>query len=60
MKTIKPEIQSAILELLPEDGPLAIELVCQLLANMVLSIDGATIPLTVKSLEQHFAEYEGI
>lgn len=59
MQTIEPDIQEVILEALPEDGPLAMEVMCQLLANMILSIADASIDKTVERLKFHLADYEG-
>ncbi len=59
MKTIEPDIQEVILNALPADGPLAMELMCQLMANMILSINEATIHKTVARINFHLGEYEG-
>lgn len=58
-QTIEPDIQEAILAILPDDGPTAINLICQLLANMILSIDKANINDTIMLLKDHLAAYEG-
>lgn len=58
-QTIEPAIQEAILDILPADGPKAIELICQLLANMILSIDKANINDTIALLKGHLAAHEG-
>ena len=59
MGTIEADIQEIILNTLPADGPLAMELMCQLVANMILSIPGATIDKVVERLKFHLAMYEG-
>lgn len=59
MKTIRPATQELILDALPDEGSEAIELMAQLLANMILCIDGATIDKTIDRLRFHLAEYEG-
>ena len=59
MKTIERDIQEAILKLLPANGPLAIELMCQLIANMILNIDEAHLHQTIERIKFHLAEYEG-
>ena len=59
MRTIEPDIQSAILDILPNDGPLAIRLMCQLLANMILSIRADNIDDVINRIRSELAEYEG-
>jgi hypothetical protein len=59
MKTIEPEIQEKILDILPEDGSLALRLVAQLAANMILSIEGATIGSFVAELKENLEQYAG-
>jgi hypothetical protein len=46
-KTIKPDIQEAILCLLPDEGDLALCIMAQLLANMILSIKDANAQAVV-------------
>ncbi len=60
MQTIEPNTQKEIIRILPQDGDLAIDLMCQLLANMILSINKATIDKAVTRLKFHLDEYEGI
>jgi len=59
MKTIEADIQEMILKALPADGPLAMDLMCQLMANMILSITEASIDKTIARLKFHLAAYEG-
>lgn len=59
MKTIEPDIQEAILKVLPADGTLAMDLMCQLVANMILSIDEAHLHQTIERIKFHLAAYEG-
>lgn len=59
MRTIEPEVQDIILNILPKDGPIALEVMCQLLANMILSIDGASVTCIIDCIKFHINEYEG-
>lgn len=59
MRTIETDIQEKIIDLLPADGMLALRIVCQLIANMIISIDGATLPQTLNQINYYFADYEG-
>ena len=59
MSTIEPDIQEAILDILPEDGQLATELMCQLLANMILSVPDTDINKISERIKAHLAAYEG-
>lgn len=59
MQTIEPGVQNLILNALPDDGPLALEVMCQLLANLILSIDGASVPSAIERIMFHVDEYEG-
>jgi hypothetical protein len=59
MQTIEPVIQETILKALPADGQLAKEVMCQLLANMILSIPNSTVDEIVERLRFHLAAYEG-
>lgn len=56
--TIEPEIQEAILDILPGNGQKALLVIAQLAANMVLSIDGATIENFMLSVENYYRDYE--
>lgn len=58
MRTIEPGIQEKILDTLPDDGPLALELMAQLVANMVLSINGADINTFIACLRRELDLYE--
>jgi hypothetical protein len=57
MKIIESNIQDIILQVLPADGPLAIELMCQLLANMILAIRGPSVEDVVTSIHKHLDFY---
>lgn len=59
MRTIEPDIQEAILDILPSDDDIAIRLVCQLLANMILSINGANINDAINEIKINLDEYQG-
>jgi len=59
METIEPDIQDAILDILPNDGPLAMRIMCQLLANMILSLEGSSINDVIELIRLNLAEYEG-
>lgn len=59
MQTIEPDIQDAILTLLPNDGPTALTVMAQLTANMLISIDGANINDYIAELKTQLAGYEG-
>jgi len=57
--TIEPYIQEAILDVLPNDGHKALDVMAQLTANMILSINNANIDDYIKNLKNHLASYEG-
>lgn len=57
--TIEPDIQEAILDILPDNGPKALDVMAQLTANMIIKIKGANINDYVKNLKRHLALYEG-
>jgi hypothetical protein len=59
MRTIDRATQEAIIDILPQDGNRAMELMCQLLANLTLSVDGFTIDKTINLLRENFKTYEG-
>lgn len=59
MTAIEPDIQEAILLMLPEDYDLSIELLCQLLANIMLSGKGASYETVTTYIKTHVASYEG-
>lgn len=59
MKTIEPRIQKAILDILPDDGTIAIEVMCQLMANMILSIDKINVNLVVELIKFNLDNYQG-
>lgn len=56
MKTIQPEIQLAIIDILPDDGELALKIMCQMLANMILSVDDASRINTIKFVRTDLIE----
>jgi len=57
--TIEPDIQDAIVDILPNDGHKALEVMAQLTANMIISINNANIDDYIKNLKNHLASYEG-
>jgi len=57
--TIEPDIQEAILDILPDSGPRALDVMAQLTANMIIEIKGANINDYVENLKKHLALYEG-
>jgi len=57
--TIEPDIQEAIIVILPNDGYKALEVMAQLTANMILSINNANIDDYIKNLKNHLASYKG-
>lgn len=60
MTTIEPDIQEQILTALPEDYNQAMEVMCQLLANMMLSGNCPwNINKTTARIKSNLAEYEG-
>ena len=59
MQTIEPDIQEAILDILPDDGLLAIRLMCQLLANMIISIRADNIDDVINHIRAELVSYEG-
>lgn len=60
MPTIEAATQEAILEILPEDGPLALRLMAQLVANMIISIDEGDIETFIADLRRELATFEAI
>lgn len=59
IKFIQPDIQETILNILPDYGPNALNLMAQLTANMLISIDGANINDYIVSLNNHLVSMEG-
>lgn len=60
MQTIEPTIQEEILTVLPSDYNKAMEVMCQLIANMMLSGDTPwDINMTFERIKLRLAEYEG-
>jgi hypothetical protein len=60
MRTIEPTIQESIVDILPQDYDLAMGLMCQLLANMMLSGDAPwDINKTIAELKANLAAYAG-
>ena len=60
MPTIEPILQEAILDILPNDYDLAMCLMCQLLANMMLSGDGSwPVQRITQQITCELAAYEG-
>jgi hypothetical protein len=59
MTTIEPEIQEKILDILPNDYNTSIDLICQLLANMMLCANGSTWVEIENKIKLNLAEYEG-
>lgn len=55
--TIEPEIQEAILTALPEDGELALQIMAQLCANIVLSVKGANLDRFLVEVELNYLDY---
>lgn len=55
--TIEPGTQEEILKLLPDDGPEALKIMAQLIANMLLSIHGADLGLFIKDVQDNLAAY---
>lgn len=58
-KSIEPKIQDDILNILPDDGPLALKLMAQLTANIILSIKDANVNDYITDLKLQLALYEG-
>lgn len=59
MQTIEPDIQEAILTMLPNDYNTSVSLMCQLLANIMLSGDGMSLDYVVAEIKANVAAYEG-
>ncbi len=57
IETIEPDIQEKILDALPADGPLALKVMAQLSANMLLEIKGADLGLFIKDIQDNHAAY---
>lgn len=57
VRSIEPECQDKILDILPDDGNLALKVMAQLSANMLLSIKGADLGLFIKDIQDNFAAY---
>lgn len=58
MQTIEPKAQETILDVLPDDGNLAIEVMCQLLANMILSVP-SNLPKVTERIKFYIDDYAG-
>ena len=60
-ETIESDIQGVILNALPNDYDLAMRVMCQLIANMMLSNDTAawSIERTTKEIQANLLAYEG-
>lgn len=54
-----PDIQEKILDVLPSDGLIALGVMSQLTANMILSIKDANIDSFINNLKSDLALYEG-
>lgn len=59
MQTIEPDIQEAILTMLPDDYKTSVRLMCQLLANIMLSGDGMSLDYVISEIKVNVAAYEG-
>lgn len=59
-EAIEPDIQDTILTALPGDGPLALEVMAQLSANMVLSIRGADLESFIERVRHHYISYSNV
>jgi hypothetical protein len=55
--TIEPEIQEQILNILPDDGPLALKIMCQLLANMIMSINHTKLGWVIAEIKTNLVNY---
>jgi len=58
LTTIEPEIQDAILDILPNDPAIALDVMAQLSANMLVSIP-ADLDKFIENLKIRFAAYKG-
>jgi hypothetical protein len=56
--TIEGDIQEIILQVLPDDGALALDVMAQLSANMIMSIKGADIESYVQNLRAQYSAYQ--
>lgn len=54
---IKPDIQGKILDILPDDGPLALKVMAQLSANMLSSIDDADLDIYIQDIQNNLKVY---
>lgn len=57
--TLEPDIQEKILDILPNDGTLALKVMSQLTANMLISIKNANFVDYINNLKSDLALYEG-
>jgi hypothetical protein len=57
LKTIEPDIQEKIIDILPNDGPLALKVMAQLSANILLEVKGAELELFIKDIQDNFEVY---
>lgn len=57
---LEPEIQDAMLDILPEDGPLALSIMAQLSANMLTSINGANVDDFIADLKSNLETYKAM
>jgi hypothetical protein len=58
MQTLEPDIQEKIITMLPEDGELAILVLAQLFANVVMSVNGMNINAAVDMIMVNWKSYE--
>lgn len=55
--TIEPDTQQIILDALPNEGNIALEVMAQLSANMILSIPGMKLDLFLGMVRAHYEAY---
>lgn len=59
METIESDIQEQILNILPDDYETSVNLMCQLLANIMLSGKGVPFYVITNKIKNHVIAYQG-
>lgn len=57
--TIQPDIQEAIITMLPDPEEEAIEIICQITANLILSMENQSKEKVFKLIEKNIIAYKG-
>lgn len=57
--TINPDLQATIVNLLPDDQDEAMEIMCQLIANFILSMENKSEQSVSELIHKHLISYKG-